>query len=120
MFENWREPRNHEDPSRHHGGGVNKRGNRRWPLHRIRQPGVQEKLRRLTHRANKEQEGCQFERVHIHAKDMDDFTLKPRNRSENFIEGERLGELENQKNTQGETKIANAVHNESLHRRSIC
>jgi hypothetical protein len=35
----------------HHGCGMNKRGNRRWTGHRVRQPHVQRELGALAHRA---------------------------------------------------------------------
>ena len=39
-FENRRHTRNHENAGGNHRGGVNKRRNRCWPLHSIRQPCV--------------------------------------------------------------------------------
>ena len=49
-----RHARDHEDPRRDHGGGVDQRRDRRWAFHGVRQPHVQRKLRRLAHGTNEQ------------------------------------------------------------------
>ena len=46
----------HEDAGGDHGGGVDQRRDRRRAFHRVRQPDVQEELRRLAHRADEQQQ----------------------------------------------------------------
>ena len=57
VFHQWRHAAHEVDPRRHHCRGVNKGGHRCRPFHRIRQPCVQDQLRRFPHRADKEQKG---------------------------------------------------------------
>ena len=47
-----RHPADQEHARRHHRRGMDQRGDRRRALHRVRQPGVQEELRRLAHGAD--------------------------------------------------------------------
>ena len=46
----------HEDAGRDHGGGVDERGHRRRPLHRVGEPHVQRELGGLAHGAQVDQE----------------------------------------------------------------
>ena len=48
--------RHHVDARRHHGGGVDQRGDRRGAFHGVRQPDVQRELRRFAGGADEEQQ----------------------------------------------------------------
>ncbi len=52
-----------EHPRRHHRRRMDQGGDRRRAFHRVRQPGVQEELRRLAHRADEEQQRGDLGRV---------------------------------------------------------
>jgi hypothetical protein len=54
QLEQRRHARDHEDAGRHHGGGVDQRGDRGRAFHRVGQPHVQRELRRLAHRADEQ------------------------------------------------------------------
>ena len=56
-FEQRRQPRHHEDAGRHHRRGMDERRDGRRAFHRVRQPGVQQELRRLAHRAHEQAAG---------------------------------------------------------------
>ena len=54
QLEQRRHARHHEDAGGHHGRGVDQRGDRRRAFHRVGQPDVQRKLRRLAHGADEQ------------------------------------------------------------------
>ena len=70
-LEQRRQPRHHEHAGRHHGGGVDQRRDRRRAFHRVGQPGVQQELRRLAHRAHEQQQADQRQRVDVPAEEVD-------------------------------------------------
>ena len=70
-FKQRRQTRHHEHARRYHGGGVNKSRNRGRAFHRVRQPSVEQKLRRFTHRADKQQQTDDGHRVPVEAQEVD-------------------------------------------------
>ena len=119
VFKDRRQARDHEDAGGDHGGGVDERGNRRRAFHGVRQPGVQEELRRFTHRADEQQEGGDFERLGVEAENMDFLAFQTRNGGEDFTESQRLGELINEEDAEREAEIADAVDDKGLDRRGV-
>ena len=71
MFEERRQARHHEHAGGDHGGGVDEGRDRRRAFHRIRQPSVQQELRRFAHRADEQQQAGDRQRVDIGAEHMD-------------------------------------------------
>ena len=69
---------------------------------------MEQELRRLAHRARKEQESRQIESVDVKAEGMDRLALETRNSGEDLVKGNGLGQLENKENAQRETEVANA------------
>ena len=56
QLEQRRQARHHEHAGGHHGRGVDERRDRGRAFHGVRQPGVQQELRRLAHRAHEQQQ----------------------------------------------------------------
>ena len=65
QLEQRRQARDHEDAGGHHGRGMDQRGDRRRAFHRVRQPGVEQELRRLAHRAHEQQQADDRHRVEV-------------------------------------------------------
>ena len=70
QLEQRRQPRHHEHAGGHHGRGVDQRRDRRRAFHRVRQPGVQQELRRLAHRAHEQQQADDGQRVEVPRQEM--------------------------------------------------
>ena len=114
-----RQARHHENASRDHGRGMDEGGNRGWPLHRVRQPGVKQELRRFAHRPHEQQQTCHGQRIDIHAKDMNVLADQSGSLGKNRLQRNRTGEEKQQENAQRKAKIADAIDDESLDRRRI-
>jgi hypothetical protein len=56
VFENRRHARDQEHAGGDHGGGMDERRHRCRAFHGVRQPGVQQELRRLAHRAHEQKQ----------------------------------------------------------------
>jgi len=54
QLEQRRQPRHHEDACGDHGRGMDQRRHRRRAFHGVRQPGVQQELGGLAHRAHEQ------------------------------------------------------------------
>ena len=68
-FEQRRQPRHHEHAGGHHGRRMDQRGDRRRAFHGVGQPGVQQELRRLAHRAHEQQQADERQRVGMPAEE---------------------------------------------------
>ena len=118
-FEQRREPAHQEDPGRNHGGGMDQRRDRRRPLHRIRQPGVQEQLGRLAAGAHEQEHGGQLGGVEFHPQESDRHLrqlLRPR---EDVIEADRVHQHEEQEEAERHAEIADPIDDERLDRRRV-
>ena len=115
-LEQRRQPRHHEHAGGHHGRGMDQRGDRRRAFHRVRQPGVQQELRRLAHRAHEQQQADERERVDLPAEEVDGLAGQRRRLREHGVEIDRAGQHEHGENAERETEIADAVDDEGLDR----
>ena len=93
----------HVDAGRHHGGRMNQRADGRGAFHRVRQPGVQRKLRRLSDGADEQTEGDGG--GHVRWTDV-------RRCGEDLRVVERLEIDEDQKNREQKSGVADAIHDE--------
>ena len=118
-LEQRRQPRHHEHAGRHHGRGVDQRGDRRRTFHRVRQPGVQQELGRFAHRAHEQQQAGQRQRIGMPAEKIDGLARQPRRARKNRLEVGRFQQHENGEDAERKTEIADAVDHESLDRRRI-
>jgi hypothetical protein len=118
-FEQRRQARHHEHAGGDHGGGVNEGGDRRRAFHRVRQPGMQQELRRLAHRAHEQQQTGDGQRVEIRAKHMDRLAGDALRRAEYRVEPDRAGQREDEENAEIKAEIADAVDHERLDRGGV-
>ena len=131
QFKNRRHAGDHEHACGHHGSGVNERRNRGWAFHGVRQPGVQQELRRLTHRAHEEQQAGDRYRallVELIAEEVQNNLIgisstisgeEIGGSSEDRVVIDRLEQREDTEDTEQEAEVADAVDDESLHGGSI-
>ena len=63
-----------------------------WSLHRVGQPGVQQKLRRLAHRAHKQEQTHGRERIDIPTEEMKALADERRRLREDGVKIDRAGE----------------------------
>ena len=119
LLEQRREPRHHEDAGGHHGRRVDQGGDGRRALHRVRQPGVEQELRRFAHRAHEQQEAGDRHRVQVGAEDVNRRMRKSRRGGENLVEADRTGQLENEEDAEQEAEVADAVDDEGLDRGGV-
>ena len=80
---------------------------------------MQEELRRLTHRAHKQEEADQGQRIDVEAQEVEALADQAGRLGENRIEGDRAGQQENRENTKREAEIADPVDEEGLDRRGV-
>ena len=120
VFEQRRHAHHQEHPGGDHGGGVDQRRNRRRAFHGIRQPGVQEQLRRLAHGADEQQEGQQVGRVPIRPEEVDPGLGQHRAGGEYVVETDRIHHPEQAEDAQGEAEVPHPVDDEGLDRGGIC
>jgi beta-phosphoglucomutase-like phosphatase (HAD superfamily) len=74
VFEHRRHARDEEHAGRHHGRGMDQRRHRCRAFHGVRQPGVQQELRRLAHRAHEQKQadtGQGMGLVEMHAEQIE-------------------------------------------------
>ena len=119
QLEQRRQPRHHEHAGGHHGGGVDERGDRRRALHGVGQPGVQQELRRLAHRAHEQQQTDDRQRVDVQAQEVKGLADEARRLREDGVEIDRAGEREDRENAERKAEIADAVDDEGLDRGRI-
>ncbi len=75
QFEERRHAGDEEDAGGDHGGGMDESRDRGRAFHGVRQPGVQQELRRLAHRAHEEQQadaGQRMRLVELHAEEIEE------------------------------------------------
>ena len=113
-LEERRQPRHHEHARGHHGGGMDERRDGGRAFHGIRQPGVQEELRRLAHGAHEEEQAGQRQGVPLVAEEPESAVRKLADARENRLEGDRVEQDENQEDAEGEAEVADPVDDESL------
>jgi hypothetical protein len=114
QLEQWREPRHHEHARRHHGGGVNQRRDRRRPFHGIGKPGVQQELRRFSHRPHEQKETDQRERIHVPGQEVNGLAGERWRLRENGVEVDRAGHQEHREDAERKAEIADAIDDEGL------
>ena len=118
-LEQRRQARHHEYAGGHHGGGMDQRGNRGRAFHGVRQPGVQQELRRLAHRAHEEQQAGDRQRIDLPAEEIDGLAGERGRLREHGVEFDRAGQHEHREDAERKAKVADAVDDESLDRRSV-
>ena len=114
-LEQRRQARHHEHAGRHHGGGVDQRRDRGRALHRVRQPGVQQELRRLAHGAHEQQQAGERQGAPVVAEEVEGGVLDLGRTGEDAVEGDRAGQHEDEEDAEREAEIADAVDDEGLH-----
>ena len=119
VFIKGRHPADQEHPGGDHGSGVDQRRHRRRALHRVRQPGVQDQLRRFPHRADEQQHPDQVRRVPVRPQEMQVGFRQRRGGSEDIVELDAVGQVIKPENPQRKAKVADAVDHEGLDRRRI-
>ena len=114
-----RHPADEEHARRHHRRGMDERRDGRRPLHRVWQPGVQEKLRRLAHRPDEEKNRDQIGRVPLGPEEMHRRLGKRRRRGKDIVEAHAVGQQEEREDPERKAEIAHAVDDEGLDRGRI-
>jgi hypothetical protein len=94
-------------------------GDRRRAFHRIRQPGVQQELRRLAHRAHEQQQAGDRERVEIPAQEVEALADQARRLREDGVEVDGAGQIEHSENAKREAEVADAIDDEGFDGRRI-
>src|SRR5262249_25383033 len=117
--EQGREPRHHEYARGHHGGGVDQRRDRRRAFHRVRQPGVQQELRRLAHGAEEQQQTDEGESVDVVTEEMDALADERRRLREHGLEVDRADHHEQREYAEREAEVADPVDYERFDRRRV-
>jgi len=106
---------------------MDQRGDRRRAFHRVRQPGMQTKLRRLPARPHEQKQtnaGNRFGRREGHPQEGEDFAIgfrrhDSRNCCEDIIESQRTRQDEDAENPECKAKVTDPVHDEGLDCRGI-
>ena len=119
-LEQGREPADHKHTGGHHSGGMDQRGDRRWPLHRVRQPCMETQLSGFAHRSDEQQDAQQAHRIHPQAEETDARTRLIRRSGQNFRDRNRPEHQKHTENPEHEAQIANPVDDKGLDRRSAC
>jgi hypothetical protein len=117
VFEDRRHTRDQENTGGHHGGGVDERRDRCRAFHRVRQPGVQQELRRFTHRAHEQQQTDRGQRMHFHAEEVERGIGILSGGFENHIELCRAEQDEHAEDAEQVAEVADTVDDERLHGR---
>ena len=118
-FVKRRHPADEEHARRHHGRGVDQGRHRRRPLHRVGQPGVKPKLRRLAHRADEQQHRRHLGRVPVAPEEVQLRLRDLRHLREDLVELDRAGQPVKREDAEQKAEIADAVHDERLHRGGV-
>ena len=108
VAEQLRVPPDHVDAGRHHGRGVDERGDRRRTFHRVWQPDVQRNLRRLAGGADEQEQRRQGD--HAEAR----FLRQRPHLIGEVLEVERPERRPQQRHPEDERKVADAVDDERL------
>src|SRR5215213_7910033 len=93
---------------------MDQRRDRGRPLHGVGQPGVEQELRRLAHRAHEEEEAGERQRVPLDAEEAEARIGEVADAREDALEGDRAEQHEDEEDTEGEAEIANPVDDEGL------
>ena len=118
-LEDRRHPADKEHPRRHHGRRVDEGRDRCRAFHRVRQPRVQDELRRLAHRANEQQEGDQVRGVPV-CPEEGQLRLGQLGRGgEHGVELDRVRQVEQREDPQRKAEIPDPVDHEGLDRGGI-
>ena len=115
-LEQRRQPGNHEDARRHHGRGMDEGGDWRRAFHGVGQPGVQQELRRLAHRAHEKKQANHGQRIHLIPEDGHHHRLLLARRGEDRVEIDVAENVVDGEDAQREAEIADAVDDEGLDR----
>ncbi|MET3311569.1 hypothetical protein ABIF41_003410 [Bradyrhizobium japonicum] len=83
-------------------------------FHRVRQPGVQQELRRLAHRAHEQQEARQGQRIGVPAEEVDGLAGEAGRGVEDRLEIGRADQHEDREDAECEAEVADAVDHEGL------
>ena len=118
-FEHRRQAADHEHARGDHGGRVDQRRHRGRAFHRVGQPGVEAKLRRLAHRADEQQQAEHRHRVEAMAKEPDGRSGHGGRGFQNFRNGDGVEHQIGAENPHHEAEIAHAVDDECLDRGGI-
>ena len=107
-------PRHHKHAGRHHGGRMDQGGNRSWALHRVRKPGVQQELRRLAHRAHKQEQAQRGQNVDLIAEEQERLPGHRGGRTEKRIHVDGSEDGKEAKYAQRKAEVADAIDDERL------
>ena len=114
-----RHARHQEHAGRHHGRGMDQRGDGGGAFHRIGQPDMQAELCRLAHRADEQQDADDLEGGEGAAEHGVGIGLVLRDGREDGGELDRAELEENQRDADGEEQVADAVDDEGLDRGGV-
>ena len=114
VFEERRQARHHEDAGGHHGGGVDQRRDRGRALHGVRQPGVEQELRRLAHGAHEQEQAGEVSACHSMPRNRKRCVGELGDAREDLVEGDAVEQDEDQEDAEREAEIADAVDDEGL------
>ena len=98
---------------------MNQRRDRGRALHGVRQPGVQQELRRLAHGAHEQQQAGHGHRIEIAAEDMDLGIGEAGRGGEDLLEADRLRQHEHEENAEQEAEVADAIDDEGFDRGGV-
>ena len=119
IFIDRRHAADKEHPRRHHGRGVDQRRHRGRAFHRVRQPSVQEQLRRFAHGPDEQQNANQIGRVPVSPQEMQIGFRQRRCRGKNIVKLNAVGQIEQRKDAKGKAKVADAVDHKGLDRGGV-
>ena len=120
QLEQRRQPRHHEHAGGHHGRGMDQGRDRGRAFHRVRQPGVQQELRRLAHRAHEEQEADDGQRVEVPRQEMQLACRRCVGALAKMVsKSTELNRTKTREDAEREAEIADAVDDEGLDRRGV-
>ena len=119
QLEDRRKSRDHEDAGGHHRGGMDERRDGRRAFHGVRQPGVEQELRGLAHRAHEEQQRERRQDVDVVARKAEGLADCARHGRKQRVEIHRVEDEKEPEDAERETEVADAVDDESFDRRRI-
>ena len=114
QLEQRRQPRHHEHARRHHGGSVDQGRHRSRTFHGVRQPSVQQELRRLAHRAHEQQQADQGEGIDVPVEHVNGLADQRWRLVEDGAVIHRPGHCKHGKNAERKTEIADPIDDEGL------
>ena len=119
IFINRRHAADEEHACGHHGCGMDQRRHRGRAFHGVRQPSVQEQLRRFAHRPDEQEDTNQVGRVPVSPQEMQVGFSQRRGCGKDIVKLDAVGQIEQRKDAQSKTKVAHAVDHKGLDRGSI-